>query len=40
MKTGKKIMITNDMTPAVYDDNGMLTLNFLDFLMSKDYLER
>ncbi|MDD4717526.1 MAG: ATP-binding protein [Eubacteriales bacterium] len=35
----KKIIITGDMTPAVYDDKGILTLNVLDFLMDKSSLD-
>jgi uncharacterized protein len=43
LKTGdsfKKIVITNDMTPGFYDDNGILTINFLDFLTDADSLEK
>lgn len=35
----KKIVITNDITPPVYDDNGILTINFLDFLTNESILE-
>lgn len=35
----KKIVITNDITPPVYDDNGILTINFLDFLSNESILE-
>lgn len=35
----KKILITNDITPPVYDDNGILTINFLDFLNNESILE-
>lgn len=35
----KKIVITNDITPPVYDDNGILTINFLDFLNNESILE-
>lgn len=34
-----KIVITNDITPPVYDDNGILTINFLDFLNNESILE-
>lgn len=36
----KKIVITNDMTPGFYDDNGILTINSLDFLTDADSLEK
>ncbi len=36
----KKYYIQSAYTLTVYDDNGILTLNFLDFLMNKDSLER
>lgn len=36
----KKIVVTNDMTPAVYDDNGILTMNILDFLMDSNSMDR
>lgn len=35
----KKIVIANDITPPVYDDNGILTINFLDFLNNESILE-
>lgn len=35
----KKIVITNDLTPPVYDDNGILTVNFLDFLTDESLIE-
>lgn len=35
----KKIVITNDITHPVYDDNGILTINFLDFLSNESILE-
>lgn len=35
----KKIVITNDITHPVYDDNGILTINFLDFLNNESILE-
>lgn len=36
----KKIVITNDIVPGSYDDNGILTMNFIDFLTDADSLER
>ncbi len=35
----KKIVITNDMTPSVYDENGILTLNLIEFLTKPSCLE-
>ena len=36
----KKIIITRDVVPAEYDDNGILTLNIFDFLLDKSSLSR
>ena len=36
----KKIIITQDMTPAHYDDLGILTLNVYDFLLDSAALEK
>lgn len=35
----KKIVITKDLVPAVYDENGILTLNIYDFLLNPNSLE-
>ena len=35
----KKIIITHDMTPAHYDDHGVLTLNIYEFLLNPASLE-
>lgn len=35
----KKIIITNDVTPALYDENGILMLNFIDFLTDPNCME-
>ena len=29
----KKIVVTKDFVPAFYDENGILTMNVIDFLM-------
>ena len=31
----KKIIVTKDIVPATYDDNGVLTVNIYDFLLDK-----
>ena len=36
----KKIIITRDVVPAQYDDNGILTINVYDFLLDPSALER
>ncbi len=36
----KKIIITNDIVPAQYDDYGILTINVYDFLLDPTELER
>ena len=36
----KKIVITNDVVPASYDDQGILTMNLLDFLQDRESLEK
>ena len=36
----KKIIVTKDMTPAQYDEYGILTLNIYDFLLDPKYLEK
>ena len=36
----KKIIITKDMTPAYYDEYGILTMNIYDFLLRADSLEK
>ncbi|NLO36260.1 MAG: ATP-binding protein [Clostridiaceae bacterium] len=36
----KKIIVTNDMTPAFYDDNGILTIHVLDFLLDSNSMDR
>lgn len=36
----KKIVITKDIVPAYYDENGILTMNIYDFLMDEKSLER
>lgn len=35
----KKIIIVSDITTPVHDDNGILTINILDFLLNPDSLE-
>lgn len=34
----KKIVVTKDFVPAFYDENGILTMNVIDFLMEPDSL--
>ena len=36
----KKIVITKDIVPAYYDENGILTMNIYDFLMDEKSLEK
>ncbi len=36
----KKIIITHDVTPPQYDENGILTMNIYDFLLDPSSLER
>lgn len=36
----KKIIITRDIVPALYDDYGILTMNIYDFLLDSKSLER
>ena len=36
----KKIIVTKDIVPAFYDDNGILTMNVYDFLLDADSLEK
>lgn len=36
----KKIIITKDMVPCFYDENGILTMNIYDFLLDEKSLER
>ena len=36
----RKIIITGDLFPAQYDENGILTVNLFDFLMDKHIFER
>ena len=36
----KKIIITRDIVPALYDDYGILTMNIYDFLLGSKSLER
>ena len=35
----KKIIVTRDIVPAAYDENGVLTVNIYDFLLNRDCLE-
>ena len=35
----KKIVITRDIVPAQYDEDGILTINVYDFLLNVDSLE-
>ena len=35
----KKIIITRDIVPTQYDENGILTINIYDFLLNQDSLE-
>lgn len=34
----KKIVVTKDFVPAFYDENGILTMNVIDFLMEPNSL--
>ena len=36
----KKIIITKDIVPAQYDENGILTLNIYDFLLNPSSIEK
>ena len=36
----KKIIITKDLVPASYDENGVLTVNIYDFLLDKNVFEK
>lgn len=36
----KKIVVTNDLTPPNYDDNGILTINIIDFLTDQECLDK
>ena len=36
----KKIIVTKDIVPATYDENGILTVNIYDFLLDKNILEK
>lgn len=36
----KKIIVTKDMVPSTYDENGILTMNIYDFLLDKDSLNK
>ncbi|MBU5451445.1 ATP-binding protein [Acetivibrio sp. MSJd-27] len=36
----KKIIITKDIVPSFYDENGILTMNIYDFLMDEKSLEK
>ena len=36
----KKIIVTKDIIPATYDENGILTINIYDFLLNMDCLEK
>ena len=36
----KKIIITKDIVPASYDENGVLTINIYDFLLDKTIFEK
>lgn len=36
----KKIIVTKDIVPAFYDENGILTMNIYDFLLDFDSLEK
>lgn len=35
----KKIIVTNDLTPALYDENGILMINFMDFLLNPNCMD-
>ena len=36
----KKIIVTKDIVPTTYDENGVLTINIYDFLLSMDCLDK
>ena len=36
----KKIIVTKDIVPATYDENGVFTINIYDFLLNMDCLEK
>ena len=36
----KKIVVTRDLVPPQYDDNGILTINIFDFLLNPNSLEK
>lgn len=36
----KKIVITKDIVPTYYDENGILTMNIYDFLLDEKSLEK
>jgi len=36
----KKIIITKDIVPSYYDENGILTMNIYDFLSDAKSLEK
>lgn len=35
----KKVIITKDMVPAYYDNDGILTINIFDFILNRDSLD-
>lgn len=35
----RKLIVTKDMVPPFYDDNGILTVNLYDFLLEPEYLD-
>lgn len=39
MTRSKKIVITGDIVPTQYDENGILTMNVYDFLLNANSLE-
>ena len=36
----KKIIVTKDVVPSAYDENGVLTVSIYDFLLDKAAFER
>ncbi len=36
----RKIIVTKDIVPAHYDENGILTLNIYDFLLNPASMEK
>ncbi len=36
----KKIIVTKNIVPAAYDENGILIINIYDFLLDKNSLDR